>query len=135
MAEAEPASAPLAAAPAVAQSRPPSYEELHRGAAYSSSGRNYLKAARWPNGLIVTVVRTEVLAGYENKGWDAYWIVTSEDKDPEGKPIEGEALLRETVPIAKKMAELKIESPVGRKFLLTQIEVQGKKTFQIGRVL
>jgi hypothetical protein len=123
---------PIAGAPSAA---PPSYEELHRGAAYSSGGKNYVRASNYPNGLVVTVVRTEVLSGFENRGWDAYWVVTSEDNDVNGKNLEGEGYLRETTPIAKKMAALGIESPVGRKFLLTQIEMQGKKTFQIGRAL
>jgi len=114
---------------------PPTYEELHKGAAYSSGGKNYLKAAKYPNGLIVRVVRTEVLSGFENKGWDAYWVVTTEDKDQDNKVTDGEAYLRETTTVAKKMAALGIDSPVGRKFLLTQVEIQGKKTFQIGRAL
>ena len=93
-----------------------------------------MKAKEYPNGLDVTVVRTEVRPPYTPPGKptpnvpDIYWVVTAAG-------VDGEAFVKETKPMSDKLDDLDIEDPTGRKFMLIQVDVLGNKTFQIARVL
>ena len=93
-----------------------------------------MKAKEYPNGLDVTVVRTEVRPPYTPPGKptpsvpDIYWVVTA-------KGVEGEAYVKENKPMSDKLEDLNIEDPTGKSFILTQTTIQGNKTWSIARAI
>ena len=106
----------------------PSYAETRQQRSDAPSGGKFLRAKDYPNGLDVTVVRTEVRAGFQGEGHDPYWVVNA-------KGVEGEAYVKENKPMSDKLEELNIEDPSGRSFILTQTTIQGNKTWSIARAI
>jgi len=109
-----------------------SYADLRRTRAERPVGA-FLKAAAFPNGVEVTVVRVEVGNGYSAnpaiKGPPVpVWVVT-------GKEFEGEKKLTESGFMSGKLEKLEIDDPTGRAFILAQEEYKGQTTFKIARAL
>ena len=129
--------------PNMEENATPSYAELRqeRADAPKGTGLKFLRAKDFPNGLDVTVVRTEVRPEYVPLGtpatgkFDAYWVVKTTDKDKDGNIPEGEVYVKESGFVTGKLEELNIDDPAGKRFILSQTEYRNQKTFQIARAL
>ena len=111
----------------------PSYADLRKEREDSGGGK-YLSAKNFPNGLDVTVVRTEVQPAWVPQGsppsgrYSAVWVVTVPG-------LEGEKFVKESGFMSDKLTELEIEDPTGRKFMLAAETYKGNATFKIARAL